>query len=65
MVLECCTALIDDAFKRIEAQPTQALTLHDLLLQGHAWLLRPCLSLNQTPGPFQLRAGSRDGPGFD
>jgi Tfp pilus assembly protein PilF len=47
IVFECCTALIGDALRRIEAQPTQALTLHDLLLQGHAWLLRPYCPLTR------------------
>jgi adenylate cyclase len=41
MVHECCLSLVHDAVRRIEALPTQALTVHDLLLQGHAWLLRP------------------------
>jgi DNA-binding winged helix-turn-helix (wHTH) protein/TolB-like protein/Flp pilus assembly protein TadD len=34
-------ALLRDVGRRLDALPTQGLTARDLLLQGHAWLLRP------------------------
>ncbi len=39
-------ALVRDVGRRIEALPTQGLTLRDVLMQGHAWLLRPTSPFN-------------------
>jgi adenylate cyclase len=40
LVHELSAALLRDVGRRLDALPTQGLTARDLLLQGHAWLLR-------------------------
>jgi adenylate cyclase len=39
--------LVRDVGRRIEALPTPDLTLHDLLMRGRAWLLRPASLFNR------------------
>jgi adenylate cyclase len=46
MVGDVSAVLVKDVGRRINALPTPDLTLHDLLLRGRAWLLRPACSSN-------------------
>jgi DNA-binding winged helix-turn-helix (wHTH) protein/TolB-like protein len=46
LVDDISVVLVKDVSRRIDALPTPDLTLHDLLLRGRAWLLRPASSSN-------------------
>jgi DNA-binding winged helix-turn-helix (wHTH) protein/TolB-like protein len=46
LVGDISVVLVKHVGRRIDARPTSDLTLHDLLLRGRAWLLRPTSSYN-------------------